>query len=121
MSKWTDERDAFWAKVKGLWTSLSGRLEVLFNASATAVATAVEAQEPQIKGDVTDFLDKAAHDAVTAAEKAGQDDPTLKGQAKMAVALDEFWSILKTVGLTLGETLARSLLQNALIALKLAL
>lgn len=118
MSKWTDQRDAFWAKVKGLWTNLTSRLEVLFTASATAIAQAVNEQAPKIEGDVKDFLDKAAHDAVTAAEN---DTTGAQGQDKMTIALETFWGILKTVGLSLAETESRSLLENALIALKLVL
>lgn len=115
MSAWTEKRDAFWNTVEDWVSSLEGRIEGLFSAGAAAIAKSVKEQEPKIEGDVTGFLKKAASDSVVQAENSD-----VSSQAKMTLALQAFWGILKTVGLTLAENESRLLLEGALMALKAA-
>lgn len=113
MSAWTDKRDAFLAHVEEWFNRLKARIEVLFEASVDAIEQAAEDNKDKIDGDILQFFEETALDAVLAADavKTGWTDKLAAAVA--AVALD-----FATKGLDVSKHVIVLLVTGALSKLK---
>lgn len=94
MSAWTDFRD----HVETWFASLKAKAASLFDASVDAIEAAAEENADKIEGDIIQFLENTAQDAVKAAESVDGD-----WTAKLIAAVTKVAADVATAGLTLGK------------------